>query len=1380
MTNQTAFEDIQKLCRDFRRQLRSGAKKRIEEYLDRVYEDSREMLFQNLLHIDIEFQRRSGHEPESDHYIQRFPQHTKLIRQAFFESTQMSVSPEVATPADEATVLFGMPAARKLGDYELLRELGRGGFGVVYEARHLKRGDVVALKTLPSLSEDQQQAASEAERLHKFRREFRALSDINHPHLVGMQSLEVDGRQWFFTMDVIDGTDFLDYVRPRGNLDEERLRSTLSQLAVGILALHERGIVHRDLKPGNVLVSADGHVTIMDFGLVAELQQRTDQTMSMHSRQFAGTPRYAAPEQIMGSRTIASDWYALGTMVYEALTGQPPFRGSHVELMLQKQNDNAPPLNGRTDLPQDLAMLVDQLLKRDPDQRPAVDIIAQTLCPEHESQSRSSRSHDSTDSSLSRLSGSSTLLIGRESQLAELEQAFGTLRTTREPQVVFISGRSGEGKTALAETFLQKPRLSDEIVVLSGRCYDRESVPFKAIDCVIDALVAYLRSRPGDEVRSVLPDDIPMLTQLFPVLRRVTAIAERCTTSISGIDSRQIRYRAFAALRELFSALGRSTPVILFVDDLQWGDADSAAALVDILKPPEAPAMLLLGSYRSDEADESPFLQEWNRHKSAASQAVVEIAPLTVEQCAALLSLRLGLPADQIQDQAQQLWQSAKGNPYFLDQFLEGFDPDSGQFTAVPLEDIVQQRLSRLPAEAGSLLEAIAVAGQAVPLAEAAEVVNSTEQAFATVTHMRSERLVRLIGSDEQQLVDTYHDKIRETILDTMQGNHRRELHVRFGERLEQSEKISPEEVLKFLEQDPLLEQIAPPNSDRIFDLAFHFHAANDERGFIYQLLAGELSFRAYASEDALEFLKRAGEAMPTDASPNLRFRLNEMLARTFHRLRDFDDAVRRYEFALKNAHSALQRAHVYEGLGTTHVTRSEFLLALENYDNALEELQLPRPRGGAALVRCLPELLRLFLRPPTWTQNSSASEDEASRYAIAQYVYAYLIGFIWELPGEMSSYAFLLLKIQNTARHLEGSEHWGKGITFSAGQIALNGMPWLGRRLLNRLQPATERFNDAEIKGLFLAGCAMTNHYSNNPKLADQQYEDAFHLLVRSGNQTFCGPSAHMQRHLRAVMASSSRELKSAMRTLDVAVAADDKRTQCWGQYDIASALARAGDVPQALNHIESARRFLQPGERYVTDAIFLCTEGYVRLQASSYEAARFSLEAAWYLIRQRKLLMDVTLRALPYLIESLIGPEWTRPVAQETAKRLRKLCRVAVAMDWLYPNIASPAQRSRGRAYAAMGNTRKAVACFHKAIRRAESFGADYDRARSLLDLAAVEQHQRDARRAEAIELLKQQESVIPWAEQWLFGGQSGAERTCSYTQPIHTVTIQRPAKS
>ena len=274
------FEQISQICRDFRKQISQGRSPRIEKYLSAISEDGRENLFSNLLEIDISFRRGQGEPPTSAEYLKRFPQYTRLVRRAFFEPT---IDPDSATNDGGATVsrdgqandealapTFEIPDNNQLGDYQLLGKLGQGGMGVVYEARHTKTDNRVALKTLPTSLDGQQ---VDANKLYRFRKEFRSLSNVNHPNLVGMQTLEVEGNQWFFTMDLIEGEDFISYVRPNDQLDEQRLRACLPQLAKGIIALHQRGIVHRDLKPGNVMVTDQGDVRILDFGLVAEFNR---------------------------------------------------------------------------------------------------------------------------------------------------------------------------------------------------------------------------------------------------------------------------------------------------------------------------------------------------------------------------------------------------------------------------------------------------------------------------------------------------------------------------------------------------------------------------------------------------------------------------------------------------------------------------------------------------------------------------------------------------------------------------------------------------------------------------------------------------------------------------------------------------------------------------------------------------------------------------------------------------------------------------------------------------------------------------------------------------------------------------------------------------
>ncbi len=120
--------------------------------------------------------------------------------------------------------------------------------------------------------------------LYRFKREFRSAADLSHPNLIGLHSLEVDGAQWFFTMDLIEGVDFLDYVRPAGRLDADRLSSAVSQLVSGVMALHRNHIIHRDLKPSNVMVARDGQVVLLDFGLVIETELSDPRTVPRPDR----------------------------------------------------------------------------------------------------------------------------------------------------------------------------------------------------------------------------------------------------------------------------------------------------------------------------------------------------------------------------------------------------------------------------------------------------------------------------------------------------------------------------------------------------------------------------------------------------------------------------------------------------------------------------------------------------------------------------------------------------------------------------------------------------------------------------------------------------------------------------------------------------------------------------------------------------------------------------------------------------------------------------------------------------------------------------------------------------------------------------------------
>ncbi|WP_166831167.1 serine/threonine-protein kinase [Thalassoroseus pseudoceratinae] len=893
------FEHIQSLCRDFRRQLKSGTPTRIEDYLDRVEKSSREMLFQNLLHVEIEFRRRQGEQASSDQYADRFPDLMGLVRQAFFESTILSMGPHVDTPANEKTVLYGMPAARKLGDYELLRELGRGGFGVVYEAKHLQRNDLVALKTLPTLMDGQPQPLDDAGRLHRFRREFRSLSEINHPNLVGMQSLEVEGRQWFFTMDLIQGKDFITHVRPQGEFDESRLRPALAQLVTGVLALHRNYIIHRDLKPSNVMVDEDGRVVVLDFGLVLE-QQRT--SLAETENGITGSPAYMSPEQAMSdTATTTSDWYSVGVMLYEALTGQVPFSGSVLKVLQDKQQQPAPSLPRDSDLPNDLCDLCEALLATKPSDRPDPAEIAHSVA----------YAGAPTESvTPSRPHG----LIGRETHLAKLRTALSDFNDRGQPVAVFIDGRSGEGKTSLCDAFLEPFRQHSRYALLSGRCYDRESVPFRALDTVIDAICGYLNGLTTEAVNSVLPRDVQALQHTFPVFGRVKAIRASQSANLSELDDHEVRNRAFLAMRELLGRISDRQPVILFVDDLQWGDTDSAEVLMQVLRGPNPPRVYFLGTYRTDEADDSRFLTAW---QTIAKQQQIEVdtrslsvGPLTADECRQLMIEMLDTDTEVVRRRATEFFEQTAGNAFLFTELVGCFDPDADSFHQIPVNQIIDNKLRDLPPEATTLLQLISVSGQALQTSEVATAAGLEAVPMATLTRMRNARLIRFVGEETTPIVDTYHDRIRETVLAELDKTQAIEQHRLLGQAIEQIHGGLTEEQLQSIEQGNF-ELNDDAAITRLFDLSFHFSAANDSRkGFAYSVLAAEQARRQFSLEAAVPKYV-AGRVHFDHVNQTAQYQLLLRLGETLRLLGRYSEAEEALSAALPLSQDVVERCAV-------------------------------------------------------------------------------------------------------------------------------------------------------------------------------------------------------------------------------------------------------------------------------------------------------------------------------------------------------------------------------------------------------------------------------------------------------------------------------------
>ena len=174
--------------------------------------------------------------------------------------------------------------------------------------------------------------------------------------------------------------------------------------------------------------------------------------------------------------------------------------------------------------------------------------------------------------------------------------------------------------------------------MLSGRCYENESVPYKALDGVVDDLSRYLGSIPRQHVERLMPPDVPALTRVFPVLLQVDAIADaRRDQELGSVDPLGLRRRAFDALRELLGRLADRRSLVVWIDDLHWADADSAVLLEELLRPPSPPAMLTVLCFRSEETAAKPFLQALLDRAGREGWSAMSLDPMTEEEAVMLI-----------------------------------------------------------------------------------------------------------------------------------------------------------------------------------------------------------------------------------------------------------------------------------------------------------------------------------------------------------------------------------------------------------------------------------------------------------------------------------------------------------------------------------------------------------------------------------------------------------------------------------------------------------------------------------------------------------------------------------------------------------------------
>jgi hypothetical protein len=919
------------------------------------------------------------------------------------------------------------------GRFELRRELGAGGGGVVYEAFDRDARAVVALKVLRGVS---------AGSLVRLRDDFPALARLDHPNLCALRDPFFDETPPFFTMALVPGVELLEWVRPHGgDLDEARLRAALRQTVAAIAAIHAAGKLHRDVKPANVRVADDGRVVLLDYGLVVDASS----SVSEGTLVAGGTPAYMSPEQASSDPLdAASDWYSFGILLYEALTGRLPFDGDdEAQMQARLRYEPAPP-RAVARVPDDLDALCVDLLRRAPDARPTAEQIARRL----ETPTRAVRA--ATPST-------SPVFLGRHQELAALERALTSSR--QEAVLVLVRGGSGLGKSALVRTSLAALRERHGAIALEGRCFERELAPFQAFDGCLHGLASALGDLPatarlGEPARAAIG-------RLFPYLRRVGALRS-AAESIAEMSAQEVRAAAFVAFRELVAALAAEHPIAIAFDDFQWIDQDSLDLLREVLEPPDAPRVLVVAAVRTDTAADRTTAALAHLH---ATTVTIDLAPLGTRDAAELtrhIAGSGGLDVDAIV-------REARGHPLMLQELVRFATRHASRppasLGALSLDEAVWSRVAELDAVARDLLETIAVAGTpvSVDVASLAAGVSRSEGArWATLLTTSFFARATTLGADDA--IETYHDRIRETVLAHLTPEVRARRHRGLADALEATgrEADDPQTLVRHLEAAGELKRAASlaRTAARAARASLAFDRAADLLRVSLRLGVNEAEQRTVRLELA-EVLLAGGRGGPA---------ADEFLAAA-----EASEGEARRVCLRRAAQQLIRTGEVQRGLDVFRLVLGEVGASLP-------------ATPTSALASLLWHRTKLSMRGLSWPDAPRGTDRDGERFEVFQAI-ATSLGYVDFIRG-----ADFQARALDLALRTGRPEHVGYALTAEAITLATR-----GRRHSKRVAEAVRSAHKIadERKSPFLRGMAVMGEATERYFVGE--FAEAIRLLDRA-----------------------------------------------------------------------------------------------------------------------------------------------------------------------------------------------------------------------------------------------------------------------------------------
>ena len=771
---------------------------------------------------------------------------------------RLSEAPASRTPTPAPSP--ALPASFAGGRYQVKRFLGEGGRKRVYLAHDTKLDSDVAIAVIKTEGLD-------SDSLTRIRREAQAMGRLrDHPHIVTVHDIGDEDDHPYIVSQFMAGGDLEGLLQQAEShrLPIDHAVRIANEVRQALEHAHGRGIIHRDLKPGNIWLTEDGTAKLGDFGLAMAV----DRSRVTQAGMMLGTVAYMPPEQALGRAADArSDLYSLGCVLYEMVTGRPPFLGDDSVAIISQHINTAPvaPSWHNPEVPRALEALIMRLLAKDPDERPesAATVVEAMSAIMNTASTVAQRVVQEEANPLDRLAGG--VFVGREKEMDELRAGLEDALSGH-GRLLMLVGEPGIGKTRTSEEFATYAGLRNA-QVLWGRCYEGEGAP--AYWPWVQVIRSFVHDR----------DPATLMSEMGPGAADIAQVVSEVKERLPGLpvppalEPEQARFRLFDSITTFLKNASRSQPVVLVLDDLHWADKPSLLLLQFLARELRGARLMVLATYRDVELRRGHPLADTlgELSREGLSQRIL-LRGLTEHDVARFIELTAGRKPPEALVEA--VYRETEGNPFFFNEVvrllvadgrLERPEEVKSWSVTIPqgVREVVGRRLNHLSKECNHVLTVASVIGREFGL-----------DALERVTGIPGDRLLEVLEEAVAARVVTEvpraagrysfsHALIRETLYEELGTTRRVRLHRQIGE------------VLEALHGDNLEPHLA--------ELAHHFAEAvqggDVDKAIDYASRAGERATALLAHEEAEQQYRLANQALEFQESPDDRLRCQLLLA---------------------------------------------------------------------------------------------------------------------------------------------------------------------------------------------------------------------------------------------------------------------------------------------------------------------------------------------------------------------------------------------------------------------------------------------------------------------------------------------------------------------